>query len=106
MRLIVYLLVTAGDIDLVQGNVVTRRAPLQGAAFRHRGEAGPAGKGLFGGGVVDAVVARPRVGNLGRSLGAGEGWSSGVEAEVVEDALRHRGLGDEGDELEPATAGA
>jgi hypothetical protein len=49
--------------------------------------------------VVDAVVARGCVEQVGRGLGAGERRSSGVEAEVAEDALRHRGLGDEGDEL-------
>jgi hypothetical protein len=38
-------------------------------------------------------------------MGAGERRASGVEAQVVEDALRDRGLGDEGDELEPAAAG-
>lgn len=50
--------------------------------------------------------AVPAPGPPERRLDAGERRSSGVEAQMVEDALRNRGVGDEGDKPEPAATGA
>ncbi len=59
------------------------------SAHRGLGEAGPGeGPHSVREDGVGAVVARCRVERLGRRLGAGERRSPGVEAQVVEDALR------------------
>jgi hypothetical protein len=56
-------------------------------------------------GDVGASMARAGTEHVGRRLGAGDGRSPGIEAEVIEDALRRGRLGDEGDELKPTAAG-